>query len=147
MGPLVAAHRLLSCGMRTLSCGMHVGSSSLDQGSNLGPLHWERGVSTTAPPGKYILPLLHLSILSSWFINTRFEKHCYFCNLHRFINWTNYPSIILHLCHHFVVSNGPWSAINCQAKNVYAAVTLASFSTEEESWSLCSSIIFRMLIN
>ena len=27
--PLVAAHELLSCGMRTLSCSMHVGSISL----------------------------------------------------------------------------------------------------------------------
>ena len=30
-GSLVAAHRLLSCGMQTLSCSMHVGSSSLSR--------------------------------------------------------------------------------------------------------------------
>ena len=34
---LVAAGRLLSCGLRTLSCGMHVGSSSLTRARTLAP--------------------------------------------------------------------------------------------------------------
>ena len=41
-----------SRGMRTLSCGMHAGSSSPNQGSNPGPLHWEHEVLPTGPPGK-----------------------------------------------------------------------------------------------
>ena len=49
---LVAACGLLSCGMWTLSCGMHVGSSSLARHQSQAPLHWERGVLATAPPGK-----------------------------------------------------------------------------------------------
>ena len=48
---LVVACGFLSYDMRTLSCSMHVGSSSPTR-SNPGPLHWERGVLTTAPPGK-----------------------------------------------------------------------------------------------
>ena len=34
---LVAAGRLLSCGLRTLSCGMHVGSSSLTRARTRAP--------------------------------------------------------------------------------------------------------------
>ena len=52
VGSLVAARGLLSCGMRTLSCGMPVGSNSLTRDRTPGPLHWEHGVLTTAPPGK-----------------------------------------------------------------------------------------------
>ena len=49
---LVAAGRILSCGMRTLSCSMYVGSGSLSRNQTPGPLHWEHRVLYTAPPGK-----------------------------------------------------------------------------------------------
>ena len=49
---LVTAGGLLSCGRRTLSCSMHVGPSFLTRDRTPGPLHWERRVLTTAPPGK-----------------------------------------------------------------------------------------------
>ena len=42
-GTFVEAHGIFSCSMCELvPC----------QGSNLGPLHWERGVLVTRPPGK-----------------------------------------------------------------------------------------------
>ena len=44
--------RALSCGTRALSCAMHVGSSSSNQGSIPGPLHWEHRVLPTGSPGK-----------------------------------------------------------------------------------------------
>ena len=50
----------LSCGMQDLlvaACGIWFP----DQGSNLGPLHWEHGILATAPPGKSQLWFLFLS--------------------------------------------------------------------------------------
>ena len=49
-GILVAACGIFSCSMQALSCGMR--DLVPDQGSNLGPLHWEHGVLTTGRPGK-----------------------------------------------------------------------------------------------
>ena len=48
----------LSCGKRNLlvvACELLVAACGIlfpDQGSNPGPLHWERGVLATGPPGK-----------------------------------------------------------------------------------------------
>ena len=51
---IIWLHRVLVAAGRLLSCGMHVGSSSLTRDRTWPPLHWGRGVSTTAPPGKSV---------------------------------------------------------------------------------------------
>ena len=62
---LVAAHWLVSCS--TWTPQLRHGNSQLqhahgiqfpDQGSNPGPLHWEHGVLSTAPPGKSLSTIL-----------------------------------------------------------------------------------------
>ena len=65
VGSLVAARQLLSCSMQ-LPQLWHVNSQLRhtcgiqfpDQGSNLGPLHWECRVLSTVPPGKSLNILL-----------------------------------------------------------------------------------------
>ena len=73
---LVAAGGLLSCSTRAPqlwhansqlrhACGIQFP----DQGSNPGPLPWERGVLSTAPPGKSLCSLLtvcFLLLLKQW---------------------------------------------------------------------------------
>ena len=57
-GSLVAARRLLSCGMRTLSCGMHMGSSSLTRDRTRAPALGMCGLihcATREVPGRRIL--------------------------------------------------------------------------------------------
>ena len=58
-GRLSCGMQTLSCGMWTLSCGMPAGTYFPDQGSTLGPLHWEHGVLPIGPPGKSLEAFLN----------------------------------------------------------------------------------------
>ena len=54
-----------ACKLLVAACGIQFP----DQGLNLGPLHWERGVLLSGPPGKPLYYLLHLT--------TSYHPHLY----------------------------------------------------------------------
>ena len=74
------------------ACGIWL----LDQGWNLGPLHWERGVLTTGPPGK--------SPSFSTIMKIGFKKYIYLF----IFNCTGFSW----LCASFVASGG-YSSLRC----------------------------------
>ena len=47
------------CELLVAACGIYFP----DQGSNLGPLHWEHRVLSTVPPGKSLKPLLRFKVI------------------------------------------------------------------------------------
>ena len=46
-----------------------------------------------------------------------------------------------------IIFKGPVECNNLSGKTVYARVAVTNFSIEIESWKLCISVIYRMLIN
>ena len=70
--PLVAAHVLLSCDMRTLSCGMHVGSSSLTRDRTQAPCigMWIlKRCATREVPGELFLNVKNLVVVEYFIVS------------------------------------------------------------------------------